>query len=80
MITPICLNDVTSNDDTSTILTFPRLGSTLRVWRTMPMLHGKHITLRPVREADLDAMYAAHVEIRNRGAFFPLGVASRRVP
>ena len=44
------------------------------------MLHGEHIMLRPVREADLDALYAAHVEIRNRGAFFPLGVASRRVP
>lgn len=40
------------------------------------MLHGDHITLRPVRETDLDAMYAAHVEIRNRGAFFPLGVIS----
>ena len=40
------------------------------------MLHGKHIILRPVREADLDAMYAAHVEIRNRGAFFPLDVMS----
>jgi ribosomal-protein-alanine N-acetyltransferase len=40
------------------------------------MLHGEHITLRPVRAADLDAMYAAHIDIRNRGAFFPLGVVS----
>lgn len=40
------------------------------------MLHGERIALRPVREADLDAMYAAHVDIRNRGAFFPLGVVS----
>ena len=40
------------------------------------MLHGERVTLRPVREADLDAYYAAHVDIRNRGAFFPLGVAS----
>ena len=40
------------------------------------MLHGEHITLRPVRAADLDAMYAAHTDIRNRGAFFPLGVTS----
>jgi len=40
------------------------------------MLHGERITLRPVREADLDAMYVAHVEVRNRGAFFPLGVMS----
>jgi [ribosomal protein S5]-alanine N-acetyltransferase len=40
------------------------------------MLKGEHISLRPVREADLDALYAAHVEIGNRGAFFPLGVLS----
>jgi ribosomal-protein-alanine N-acetyltransferase len=40
------------------------------------MLHGRTITLRPMREADVDAMYAAHVDIRNRGAFFPLGVMS----
>lgn len=41
------------------------------------MLHGTRVTLRPVREADLDAMYAAHVDIANRGAFFPLGVLSQ---
>ena len=40
------------------------------------MLRGERITLRPVREADLDAMYSAHVDIGNRGAFFPLGVLS----
>jgi RimJ/RimL family protein N-acetyltransferase len=40
------------------------------------MLRGNLITLRPVRESDLDAMYAAHIDIRNRGAFFPLGVQS----
>ena len=40
------------------------------------MLHGRQIILRPVREADLDALYEAHAEIRNRGAFFPLGVMS----
>ena len=40
------------------------------------MLHGKKIALRPVRSTDLDAMYAAHVDIRSRGAFFPLGVQS----
>jgi len=40
------------------------------------MLHGKHLTLRPVLAADLDAVYAAHVDIRNRGVFFPLGVQS----
>ncbi len=40
------------------------------------MLKGRLVTLRPVRRGDLDAMYAAHVEIANRGAFFPLGVRS----
>ena len=40
------------------------------------MLHGNSITLRPVRASDLDALYAAHVDILNRGAFFPLGVLS----
>ena len=40
------------------------------------MLHGDRITLRPVREADLDALYDAHADIRTRGAFFPLGVMS----
>ncbi len=43
------------------------------------MLQGKEITLRPVREADLDAVYAAHVDIATRGAFFPLGVVSESV-
>ena len=40
------------------------------------MLHGERIRLRPVREGDLDALWEAHVDIRNRGAFFPLGVQS----
>jgi ribosomal-protein-alanine N-acetyltransferase len=34
------------------------------------------IELRPVRESDLDAMYAAHVNIADRGEYFPLGVQS----
>ena len=34
------------------------------------------MTLRPVRETDLDALYDAHVHIANRGRFFPLGVMS----
>jgi RimJ/RimL family protein N-acetyltransferase len=38
------------------------------------MLHGQRITLRPVREADLEAVYAAHIDIRNRGDYFPLGI------
>jgi RimJ/RimL family protein N-acetyltransferase len=40
------------------------------------MLKGTTITLRPVRESDLDAMYTAHVNISSRGAYFPLGVGS----
>lgn len=40
------------------------------------MLKGQRITLRPVRAADLDEMYAAHIDIANRGSFFPLGVMS----
>jgi RimJ/RimL family protein N-acetyltransferase len=40
------------------------------------MLKGQQITLRPVRATDLDAMYAAHTDIANRGSFFPLGVMS----
>lgn len=41
------------------------------------MLTGQSVTLRPVREADLDALYDAHTDIRNRGAYFPLGVMSQ---
>jgi [ribosomal protein S5]-alanine N-acetyltransferase len=40
------------------------------------MLKGQLIELRPVRESDLDAMYAAHVNIADRGAYFPLGIRS----
>ena len=40
------------------------------------MLRGERVTLRQVREADLDEVYAAHEDVRNRGAFFPLGVPS----
>ena len=40
------------------------------------MLRGETIELRPVREADLDALYAAHVDIAERGDYFPLGVQS----
>ncbi|MEV1129070.1 GNAT family protein [Agromyces sp. NPDC049794] len=40
------------------------------------MLTGEKVVLTPVREADLPAFYDAHVDIRNRGAFFPLGVLS----
>lgn len=40
------------------------------------MLDGTSIRLRTIREADLDRLYDAHLDIRNRGRFFPLGVLS----
>lgn len=41
------------------------------------MLKGKIVTLCPVREADLEALYAYHVDIDNRGAFFPRGILAQ---
>ena len=41
------------------------------------MLKGTSITLRPVRETDLDELYAFHVDIANRGEFFPRGILLR---
>ena len=41
------------------------------------MLAGRSVTLRQVREVDLDVLYDAHTDIRNRGAYFPLGVMSQ---
>jgi [ribosomal protein S5]-alanine N-acetyltransferase len=40
------------------------------------MLKGKSIILRPVRETDLEQLYAFHVDIDNRGSFYPHGVMS----
>ncbi len=40
------------------------------------MLQGTVIRLRPVRESDLDLVYAFHVDIANRGEYFPIGVVS----
>ena len=40
------------------------------------MLQGNHISLRPVREADLDAFYAAHVK-STTAALLPLGATLR---
>jgi hypothetical protein len=40
------------------------------------MLEGAHVTLRPVRKADLDRLYEAHTAIAARGAYLPLGVQS----
>ena len=41
------------------------------------MLKGKSITLRPIRESDLDQLYAFHVDIDNRGDFFPRGLMAQ---
>ncbi len=40
------------------------------------MLIGERVQLRPVREVDLPAFISAHLDIRNRGSYFPLGVES----
>ena len=40
------------------------------------MLNGERVVLAPLREADLPAFYEAHVDMRTRGAYFPLGVVS----
>ncbi|HSL43887.1 MAG TPA: GNAT family protein [Anaerolineales bacterium] len=41
------------------------------------MLKGKSITLRPVRDTDLDQLYAYHVDIDNRGDFYPRGIMAQ---
>jgi RimJ/RimL family protein N-acetyltransferase len=41
------------------------------------MLKGKSITLRPVRETDLDQLYTHHLDIDNRGDYFPRGVLAQ---
>jgi len=43
------------------------------------MIKGTSITLRPVRETDLEELYAFHTEIDNRGEFFPRGIRSQVV-
>jgi [ribosomal protein S5]-alanine N-acetyltransferase len=41
------------------------------------MLKGKSITLRPMRETDIDQLYTFHLDIDNRGKYFPRGVISQ---
>jgi [ribosomal protein S5]-alanine N-acetyltransferase len=41
------------------------------------MLKGKSITLRLVRETDLNQLYLYHLDIENRGDYFPHGVLSQ---
>jgi len=43
------------------------------------MLKGKTITLRPVREIDLEQLYYFHLDIDNRGDYFPRGVLAQPV-
>lgn len=40
------------------------------------MLNGERVSLRPVREDDLDTLYEAHTNIASRGRFYPLGIQS----
>jgi len=40
------------------------------------MLEGRRVRLRPVRQADLDELYEAHIAIGTRGPYYPLGVQS----
>jgi [ribosomal protein S5]-alanine N-acetyltransferase len=41
------------------------------------MLKGTSIALRPVRESDLADLYDFHIDIDNRGDFFPRGITSQ---
>jgi [ribosomal protein S5]-alanine N-acetyltransferase len=41
------------------------------------MLKGTNITLRPVREADLEELYAFHIDLASRGEYFPRGILSQ---
>ena len=40
------------------------------------MLKGKSIEMRPVRQADLEELYTWHIDIANRGDFFPMAILS----
>jgi len=41
------------------------------------MLTGKSITLRPVRDNDVEKLYDFHTNIQNRGDYFPRGILSQ---
>ena len=40
------------------------------------MLRGKSIELRPIRQNDLEELYAWHIDVANRGDFFPMAILS----
>jgi RimJ/RimL family protein N-acetyltransferase len=43
------------------------------------MLKGNSVTLRPVCDTDLDQLYTYHLDLDNRGDFFPRGVLAQPV-
>lgn len=44
---------------------------------TPVMLEGENVRLRPVLESDLDGLYALHLDVDDRGAWYPLGISSQ---
>jgi RimJ/RimL family protein N-acetyltransferase len=52
------------------------MGRSLPAVRSVAVLKGERVELCPIREADLPDFISAHLDIGNRGAFFPLGVLS----
>lgn len=40
----------------------------------MSLLNGKLVSLRTVRQTDLEVLYEHHHDVANRGPFFPIGV------
>lgn len=40
------------------------------------MLKGNQIVLKPVRDTDIDQLYDFHLDIANRGEYFPVGVTA----
>jgi RimJ/RimL family protein N-acetyltransferase len=40
------------------------------------MLRGESIQLRPVKDGDIDFLWEKHIDIEDRGPFFPIGVVS----
>ena len=45
-------------------------------WGGFSVLKGERVTLRQIREADLETFWSLHADIANRGAYYPLGVLS----
>jgi ribosomal-protein-alanine N-acetyltransferase len=45
-------------------------------WGGFSVLKGERVTLRPIREADLDTFWLLHTDIANRGPYYPRGVLS----